>query len=317
MRPRTPARVSRPPRGFTLIELLVVISIIALLIGLLLPALGGAREAGRTAKCLSQVRHSAQSVIGYAYERGGQAPLAGQIWSQTTATFHRDSPAFPARWKRLTFWRNSQLNLWFPMPLYLSLADYNGVDWEQQGRPNMMNAAGTGTNSIGGPFLQYYRCPSDKTFDLGSQAHAAITLIPGSDTSSWWSSPATVPEMVSYMFNESVLGQSPGAPTRNSALQGKLDEVQWPSEMFLIADGEPRLEWNDHLMTVWHDPNATVFNMYAYQQAMATVPPVGVASQIDYERHKRALNAAYVDGHAATFPLTQLGLEQVVIWRRR
>ncbi|MEM1026738.1 MAG: DUF1559 domain-containing protein [Planctomycetota bacterium] len=43
----------RRSTGFTLIELLVVISIIALLIGLLLPALSSAREAARTATCLS------------------------------------------------------------------------------------------------------------------------------------------------------------------------------------------------------------------------------------------------------------------------
>lgn len=54
--------------GFTLIELLVVISIIALLIAILLPALGAAREAGRASVCKSNERQIMISMYTYAQD---------------------------------------------------------------------------------------------------------------------------------------------------------------------------------------------------------------------------------------------------------
>jgi len=64
-------------KGFTLIELLIVVAIIAALIGLLLPALGKAREAGRATVCLSHVRQNYLVCQLYADENKGMGPALG------------------------------------------------------------------------------------------------------------------------------------------------------------------------------------------------------------------------------------------------
>ncbi len=65
--------------GFTLIELLVVIAIIALLVGLILPALGEAQASSRRLKDASQIRGIHQAFLAFAAGSGGRLPTPGLI----------------------------------------------------------------------------------------------------------------------------------------------------------------------------------------------------------------------------------------------
>lgn len=93
-----------PPRsqschGFTLLELLVVVAIIALLVGILLPSLSGARKQARAAACMSNLRQFGMAMR--YYQQANRDYLPGEGLSDG------DLPANPlGPWDDRSFWAN-------------------------------------------------------------------------------------------------------------------------------------------------------------------------------------------------------------------
>ena len=84
-------------KKFTLIELLVVVAIIGILSGMLMPALGAARERGKSGSCVSNVKQLSAAALTYADEnRGimsscsnGSSCCNGRTWTGNRAANQR------------------------------------------------------------------------------------------------------------------------------------------------------------------------------------------------------------------------------------
>jgi prepilin-type N-terminal cleavage/methylation domain-containing protein/prepilin-type processing-associated H-X9-DG protein len=131
-------------RGFTLVELLVVIGIIALLIGLLLPALSKAREQANMVKCQSNLRQIGQAIAIYEADYAGALP-ASNFYVGLTINNGVQGPATPVNgyvhWSSLLFAPNlAQYDQRF----------YSTQGWEMFQCPDLINGGVPPANTYPG-----------------------------------------------------------------------------------------------------------------------------------------------------------------------
>ena len=160
--PRQPGRAT----GFTLIELLVVIAIIAILAGLLLPALSRAKEGGRTAVCRSNLRQLSLGVLMYADDHNDFLPWCGDVDRNRAPDWvwggqPRDQTINRANWRRppRSFGHHAEAGSVFPYVMNQTrvtpLSGQDHTDWY--------------TNRF-----DVYRCPS--TGELGRSLRVTYSM---------------------------------------------------------------------------------------------------------------------------------------------
>lgn len=283
------SNAARPRHAFTLIELLVVISIIALLIGILLPALAAARDTARTAQCLSNVRSMAQGAYIFAADHKDHIPLSSSdtMWNAggggaLPGELRGKVAPHPAGGSRILDWASATAE-------YMGGGD--GVPFDQAD-PKVSEA---------------FVCPNDphteghyvgNNISSGLTNYAPLSYAPNADATTWDNGSQD------WGFSQQ-LSVVNGRP-----VPGALNRIRNTTNTMFFADGGTRtvttgnpVNRGDVLMytgSSWITPGepGTLDAVYQATWARAKMPIRD--NQEAEDRHRNAMNIAYADGHAGS-----------------
>ncbi|MBN2561573.1 MAG: prepilin-type N-terminal cleavage/methylation domain-containing protein [Phycisphaerae bacterium] len=179
--------IARPRPAVTLLELLVVLSILAVLMAIVLPALGGARSKSMVAECLGNLRQIGACTSLYTYDHGGNHLFP---WYQFPA--HGGTLQSPGGTYGITLWTPFVFGGFkapIGMPYDGATADYEVYPAEIRPLNKYVDPA-----AVGDSIIDLYKCPADRTHTVSIIGEGADPV--EDETISSWQANGT-----SYSFN--------------------------------------------------------------------------------------------------------------------
>jgi len=306
-RTRAPSGLRHARPAFSLVELLVVIGIIALLISMLMPALGNARERANSIKCQAQQRQIVQGLFLHAGAHAGYMPLTGWPRRIDPRTGAYQSVLDPDSLQDSSHLKYAYYQTGDGGYHLMSLLGALAPTLRQTIRDDSL--AHVEEDLQRGVIRELFTCPSDvEGGRLGN------TVYEGGST------------YMSFALNDAVFTLGGGSTIETGryippGLRGKLSRVPKPSETFLLTDAKPRADGQWMLYcpgeseVTLRDALATTIGPANNPHASSNPMPrlVSTWDLIDYSRHRGNMNVAFADGHVEHVPITEGALSKISI----
>jgi len=288
---RTPRRMSRVPRAFTLIELLVVVAIIALLLSILLPSMGGAREAARASVCGSNMRQLAIAANTYANDH--------QDWLNPLEDFYTCSDGSPEpelTFRYFLFPYVSNMPQTFDCPSERKYRYADGFSQADEARARSLGETPTDPEL----WSRMYGIPHKlERWNLGGIGIAGVHWIRKSLPADQLVTRAKVLPF--------------GRPTeRKKYVEGmkKMTDIQSPGRLIWFGDGA-----SDDTLSTWGSDNGWWIKSQAAGH-LQDLPGFNRLQQNDYgcQRHNRKANYAFADGHVNKLHANEIPCAPGMCW---